>query len=277
MDTMTTAPPVPLPAETVILDGVDALAFAQAQLSSDVRELDVGAWQWSAWLDPQGRVRALLQVARTAEQTLFLLLRGGRAQALADALQRYVFRAQVSITAHAPRALLDATASPAYRTAVDLDAEVAGIVIGCGDYSLRIGVATGDDAQAWRLAAIRAGHPWLPDAALDTLLPPALSLERLGAVSFAKGCFPGQEIAARLHHRGGHKHHLCLLRADAALVPGAVVRHAQDDVGLVLDCADAGAGRHEALAVVRDDVPDDALRIESQPELSLSVIERFGA
>ncbi|HET7359196.1 MAG TPA: folate-binding protein [Rhodanobacteraceae bacterium] len=261
---MTFVPSAPLPAETVSLDGADALAFAQAQLSGDVRELDVGGWQWSAWLDPQGRVRALLQVARTAEQSLLLLLRGGRAQALADALQRYVLRAQVGITAHAPRALADATASPARRIAVDLDAGAAGIVLGCGDYSLRIGDAGGDTAQAWRLAAIRAGHPWLPEAALGTLLPPALSLERLGAVSFAKGCFPGQEIAARLHYRGGHKRHLCRVTGDEGCIPGAPVRAGDADAGMVLDAAPAANGTCEALVVLRDDS-------------AIPALERFGA
>ena len=48
---------IPLqPAAVVGLHGKDAQAFAQAQFTSDVAALEVGHWQWSAWLDAQGRV-----------------------------------------------------------------------------------------------------------------------------------------------------------------------------------------------------------------------------
>src|SRR6185312_11690713 len=50
-----------------------------------------------------------------------------------------------------------------------------------------------------RRAQILLGWPWLPASALDVLLPPALSLHRLQAVAIDKGCYPGQEIVARLH------------------------------------------------------------------------------
>lgn len=261
-------PPIPpLPAETVVLDGSDALAFAHAQFASDVHALDVGAWQWSTWLDPQGRVRALLQMARTGEQRLLLLLRGGRAQPLAEALHRYVFRSHVTIEAQAPRALSDAAPAP--------EGSMAGsgndIVLGCGGYSLRIADSADAATQAWRLAAIRAGHPWLPDTALDALLPPALSLERLGAVSFAKGCFPGQEIVARLHYRGGNKRHLYRIGASDALPAGTPMLAADETVGVILDCAQAGEG-HEALAVLRDNADDAPL---CAGNATITVLERF--
>jgi folate-binding protein YgfZ len=265
-------PPIPpLPAETLVLDGSDALAFAHAQFGSDLHALGIGAWQWSTWLDPQGRVRALLQIARTGEQRLLLLLRGGRAQPLAEALRRYVFRSHVAIEAQAPRALSDAAPAPEGSMTGSGD----DIVLGCGDYGLHIAAAAGgtanSDGQAWRWPAIRAGHPWLPDAALDTLLPPALSLERLGAVSFAKGCFPGQEIAARLHYRGGNKRHLYRVGAGARLVPGTQVLALGESTGLLLDCASSGNG-HEALAVLRGDADDGPLQAGGA---ALAVLERF--
>lgn len=263
---MTPAPNPLLPAETIVLEGSDAITFAHAQFGSDLLALATGAWQWSTWLDPQGRVRALLQIARTGEQRLLLLLRGGPAQPLAEALRRYVFRSRVTIEAQAARALSDAPPAP-HGTLAD----TGDIVLGCGDYSLRIADSADDIRQAWRLVAIRAGHPWLPDAALDTLLPPALSLERLGAVSFAKGCFPGQEIVARLHYRGGNKRHLFRIGASDALVRGAPVLAADANAGLVLDCAYTDDG-HEALAVLREDASDGPLYAGG---VAFAVLERF--
>jgi folate-binding Fe-S cluster repair protein YgfZ len=67
-------------------------------------------------------------------------------------------------------------------------------------------------------------------------------------VSLDKGCYPGQEIVARLHYRGGHKHSLYLVRGSAPLEAGATVQ--ADGIGSVrvLDCATAD-GAVEALAV----------------------------
>src|ERR1700760_4496762 len=79
------------------LDGSDAVAFAQAQFSNDVAALGDGRWQWNAWLNPQGRVRAFFALLRLDAQHLRLILRGGDAAALADALRRYVFRSKVTI------------------------------------------------------------------------------------------------------------------------------------------------------------------------------------
>jgi folate-binding Fe-S cluster repair protein YgfZ len=77
-----------------------------------------------------------------------------------------------------------------------------------------------------------------------------LGLDRLGAVAFDKGCYPGQEIAARLHYRGGHKRQLGRLRGGAPLPVGEV----RDDAGAVaarvLDTVPAGDG-FEALAVLQ--------------------------
>ena len=182
---------VPAAAHLLRIEGADAPAFAQAQFASDLRELAVGRWQWSAWLDAQGRVRALLQLARTDEQTLIALLRGGSGDALAQELGRYVLRARVRITPqrawlHArPLTAGDSGAAVAESTRLRLDA---------GSYALDLHFADHDpdddlDARdAAALAAVRAGHPWLPEPMLGTLLPPALSLQRLQAVSLGKGC-----------------------------------------------------------------------------------------
>ena len=213
---------------TITLSGPDAITFAHAQLSSDVLALPVGRWQWSGWLDPKGRVRVFLQAARVGDDRLVLVPRGGDAEAIAADLKRFVFRAKVQVQVSEPMHIADGEA------ATDGEAsETHGtLTLGEGDAALRIGANDGDNA--WIARHIRKGFPWLPDAALNALLPPALSMERLGAIAFAKGCFPGQEIAARLHFLGGHKRHLRLARSDDAWSEGESVRIDGKDAGIVL-------------------------------------------
>lgn len=253
-------------AETVSLEGPDAIAFAQAQFGSKVGELAVGRWQFSAWLDAQGRVRALFHLARIGDEQLLLVLRGGDAATFAHALQRYVFRSRVVILAAEPRAMR--RTDPLAMHAVRVDA--AHVTLGCGSYGLGIASAQGDDD--WRIAQVRAGWPWLPATQLEALLPPALSLQRLQAVAVDKGCYPGQEIVARLHYRGGHKRHLHSVMLSQPANIGAPLLRDGREAGCLLDVVHSSSGI-EALAVIGDDTAakiadgsfggfDDGLRIE---------------
>ena len=76
----------------------------------------------------------------------------------------------------------------------------------------------------------------------------------LRAVSFEKGCFPGQEPLARLNARGHVNRRLRLLRIDGeAARPGEEVMLGERSVGRVTS---AVAGL--ALGYLRTDVPDEA-------------------
>lgn len=255
-------------AQILEIEGEDALAFAHAQFASDVHALTDGAWQWSAWLDARGRVIALLQVARTDRQRLVALLRGGDADAMAARLQRYVFRSRVRLRARATGLVGDAPALDAGGLRVDGDA----LVFGMGDHALRT-QADASAGQHWRLHAVRAGHPWLEGDALERFLPPALSLRRLGAIAFDKGCFPGQEVAARLHYRGGHKLALCRVASPRAIAHGPLPAGTDGiDDAWVLDCVDTGAGFESLLVARATDAESD-----DEHERSLHVLQRYPA
>ena len=241
--------PVKHLAETLLIEGPDALAFAQAQFSNNVSELAVGRWQFSAWLDAQGRVRALFHLARLSDQRLMLVLRGGHADALAEMLRRFVFRSKLTITPMPPSVFGTVEPIDMYDVMQTND----GVVLGCGSHGWSLGAQEDDE---WHAKHICAGWPWLPEEALDALLPPALSLERLQAVSFDKGCYPGQEMTARLHYRGGHKRHMHCVVLSQHVPPGNVLREEQNDVALILDGALLDE-RHVALAVVSDAIIED--------------------
>lgn len=236
------------PAETLLIEGPDATAFAHAQFSSKVNLLHIGQWQFSAWLDPQGRVRALFHLARLDEERYLLLLRGGDAAAMVDALQRFVFRSKLNLTALPPRVL--ATGSAQAMHAISNDNKM--ISLGCETHSLRI-MACGTSDNAWRLAQLQEGWPWLPASTLGKLLPAALSLQRLQAVAVDKGCYPGQEIVARLHFRGGHKRHLHGGTLSQPASAGDTLRMDDREVGCVIDVVESD-GAVEALVVLSDDV-----------------------
>ena len=233
--------------QTLLIEGADALAFAHAQFSSSVSALDIGQWQFSAWLDPQGRVRAFFHLARLGEDRLLLVLRGGSASDLREQLMRFVFRSKVALTADASRALRTGPPS-ALHGAEETSVAVS---LGCGTHSIALVDEAGDDA--WQLLQLRAGWPWIPDTLLNTLLASSLSLQRLQAVTIDKGCYPGQEIVARMHFRSGYKKHLHRVELSQAQNAGDLVRNASQEKGCLLDVVNTSDG-FEALAVLNDDI-----------------------
>ncbi|KRE92434.1 folate-binding protein [Frateuria sp. Soil773] len=263
--------PEPYLAQTLTIEGADAVAFAQAQFSSNVATLAVGHWQFSAWLDAQGRVRALFHLARPADDRLLLLLRGGDAAAIAEALKRFVFRAKARIEAQPPRRLATGEARPLH--ALCTAGGIEGF--GCGDHSLLPEAAQHD--ERWRLVQLRAGWPWLPDALPGELLASTLRLERLHATSIDKGCYPGQEIVARLHYRGGNKRHMQRVVLSQAVEPGTLLRVDERDAVQLLDVVPVEGGA-EALAVMHDAFAE---RLAQQPSsidgIALRVAENGGA
>lgn len=65
-----------------------------------------------------------------------------------------------------------------------------------------------DLSLQWEQADIEAGFPMIYPETIDTFLPHNLNLDDLGALSFNKGCYLGQEIIARMHYKGNIKKHL---------------------------------------------------------------------
>jgi folate-binding Fe-S cluster repair protein YgfZ len=82
------------------------------------------------------------------------------------------------------------------------------------------------------------------------------NFELIGGVSFKKGCYPGQEIVARMQYRGGLKKRMARvhLDGDARPVPGqSVYSSAFGDqaAGTIVNVAPSPDGGFEALAVVQ--------------------------
>lgn len=239
--------------ELINVHGADAEAFLQAQLSNDLRELDVGATQWNALLSPQGRVMAVFLLARTGAQQYFLLVPHHGGATLLEALRKFVLRRKVQLTPDSTQRLYGANADPGadarlFKTKLADAARVWMI----GPANLAAQAAPAD----WAMQDLEAGFPWLPEPAVGRHLPHALALDKLPAISLKKGCYPGQEIVARTHYLGRSKRSLCLLRSKAVWpVSGAGMQLRDPEnqlAGELVDTVPTADGTL-ALAVVSDE------------------------
>ncbi|MEO7324248.1 MAG: folate-binding protein [Dokdonella sp.] len=258
-------------ADLLMLKGADAASFAHTQFTSDVKSLADHTWQWSAWLDPQGRTRHFFLLMRTGPTQLIAWLPLGGAAAMRDGLARFVFRSAVKIETPTGWTLHSVTTTDV-ASAVGAKQVVAhhdGYCIVLPGPSQRLAwIAPAEEAQTataelerWRLDDIAAGLPLLAPELGGEFVPQALDLERLDAIRFDKGCYPGQEIVARLHFRGGNKRHLQRLRVHGKppAIGASVLGSEGQPVGQVLYAAADSATSSMALAVLAQTVSHEPL------------------
>lgn len=112
--------------------------------------------------------------------------------------------------------------------------------------------ASPDEARVLR---VEAGLPeWGAEMDIETI-PQEAVLDDLGAISFNKGCYTGQEVVARIHFRGHVNRLLRLLTSDAPLAHGArVLDAAGNDVGDVRTSVVSPTRGALAIAMVRREV-----------------------
>jgi folate-binding Fe-S cluster repair protein YgfZ len=82
-----------------------------------------------------------------------------------------------------------------------------------------------------------------------------VNLDRIGGVSFTKGCYPGQEIVARMHYLGRLKQRMYLahIATETAPQPGDKLFSAEfgeQATGAIVNAAGALQGGYDVLAVV---------------------------
>lgn len=198
-------------AELVRLRGPDSRSFSQSQFSSDVAALPLGDWQWSAWLDAKGRVRYFFALIDAGDDCLLAWLPLGNGAVFAQELGRFLFRAKLTIGELDGWSVRGDFDAPPNSPRLHRDGEALQLQIdGVQSRLLTLGPANAEvcDANAlkrWRGCDAADGLPLVDAACAGEFVPQALDLERFGAISFRKGCYPGQEVAARLHFRGGNK------------------------------------------------------------------------
>jgi folate-binding protein YgfZ len=130
--------------------------------------------------------------------------------------------------------------------------------------SLTAGMSAASATEA-ALAEVRLGIPAITSALAERFVAQMLNLDELDAVSFDKGCYPGQEVIARVHNLGGVKRRARRYGSPAAPPTiGAAVLAAGAQVGEVVRSAPARSGC-ELLAVVEHAAAGSALTCDGAP------------
>ncbi|MBW8189568.1 folate-binding protein [Neiella marina] len=192
--------------------GDDQRSYLQGQLTCDMSQLDQQHWLAGCHCDAKGKMWSnfiLLQ----ADEGLFMVMHRAVLPASLAALQKFGVFAKVDIT--------DVSADIAVYGQLTADVQYPALATATLPFG-QLWLANNDldadsDDSPWQIAQIQAGWPLLCDSEhVGELVPQMLNQAAIGAVSFKKGCYIGQETVARMQYLGKQKRATFYLTATAA-------------------------------------------------------------
>ncbi len=292
----------------ILVRGDDAADFLQNQLSNDVYRLDESRFQLSSYSTPKGRMLGVFRVIRVSNGYLLVTARA-MVQPLLERLYRYILRADVGLAdateyfarialqSDKPEIVGHASLAPEPGAVfqddqtISLQLEPLGsqrrYLVFCLDADTAIALwqalaghlaVTG--FASWRLAEIRAGMPAIYPATTEEFVVQMANLNALDGVSFNKGCYPGQEIVARMQYLGKLKRRMFLAELETAELPrpgdDLVVsgKSEVDGSGKVVDAEFAGDGRCLMLYIAQIERAEaGALELLNQPGVAIRNLE----
>jgi folate-binding protein YgfZ len=285
--------------------GADAAQFLHAQLTNDVAGLPADSAQWNGWCTAKGRLVASFLVIRRPDRYL-LLVSSDIAESVRKRLSMYVLRSKVTLVDGSAELVRIGLAGKKAASLIAHRFEAApgpmqvlerdGIIATGLEFGRFVIIAPRDSAQvlweelnasttqtgadAWDWTSIRAGVPTIVAATQEAFVPQMANFDLINALSFHKGCYPGQEIVARTQYRGILKRRMALVHVDSAErpLPGDRVFGAsfgEQAAGQIANAAPSPDGGYDALAVAQiESLERGDLRWKSLDGPPLAILSR---
>lgn len=263
-------------------DGDEAQTFLHNQLSCDVAGLAPGQSTYGAYCTAKGRMQASFLLWQS-QQSYFMQLPSPLCEPIQKQLTKFILRSKVKVSGasgdwsivgvagkdagvlvqravgDAPRdvhAVIRTQAATVVRLPGDRYEIVATRDNTAGILDMLSAGASKTNPEHWEWLEIRAGIPTITPATQEVFVPQMVNLDLIGGVSFEKGCYPGQEIVARMHYRGTLKQRMYLASVAATdrPLPGDKLYSAtfgDQSCGTIVNAARAQSGGYDLLASIQ--------------------------
>jgi len=193
------------------VSGSDAETFLQGQLSNDIAKLDLLGVQLNAYCQHQGKILALFWVMRS-EDSFVLSFPLDLIKTIKPRLQMFVIMSDVVIEDITKEYIQVGSIDEAHQKALAINEKLSLIITDKKDlYKFNMGLI-----DLWNKACIDSLLPEIYSVTSEKLVPQMLNLDiNEFGVNFSKGCYPGQEVVARLHYLGSAKRRLFAFEVDS--------------------------------------------------------------
>jgi len=193
------------------VSGSDAETFLQGQLSNDINKLDVLRVQLNAYCQHQGKILALFWVTKY-EDSFLLSFPLDLLEAIKSRLQMFVIMSDVSIEDVTKDYIQVGSIGETHQKALVINDKLSLIIADKEDISK----FNMEPIEHWNMACIDSSLPEIFSITSEKLVPQMLNLDiNEFGVNFSKGCYPGQEVVARLHYLGSAKRRLFAFKLDS--------------------------------------------------------------
>jgi len=217
----------------IAVAGPQAREFLQGLITNDIERLQPGSGLYAALLTPQGKILFDFFLVE-GDGAILIDCHAPAREALLKRLTLYKLRSKVVLEARDQLAVL-----------AEWDGAEAKYAIAYPDPRLaalgrRAIIARGEmradllPVSAYHAHRLSLGVPEAGDFGSDKMFALDADLDELHAVDFQKGCYVGQELTARMKHRGTARKRLLPVRDG---VPGAAVSAGGKDIGEVVSPA----------------------------------------
>ncbi len=183
----------------ISFSGPDATNLLHNVLTCNIETLEKGTAQIGALLTPQGKIMFELIVSKVADDAYLVELGGEQAGAFIQRMTMYRLRSKVEI-AESSESLVEISWGADSTTSSDTLRDVR--FKSTDVYRRYLAAGTPDNGDEWDMLRIEYGVPEAgSDYALADAFPHDVSFDQNGGVDFTKGCYIGQEVVSRMHHR----------------------------------------------------------------------------
>lgn len=290
------------------VSGDDAESFLNGQFTSNIEKISEHQLQFSAWCNPKGQVKTTFYIYRHADNFYILLPEELKVSFLKQ-LNMYILRADVQLTDQSDsltrlglcleksdmeqtdilnRLPDNLAVLPLASTETELSSRQSRYIVVTDieqEKSIRDTLTeqlVDTDSSVWKGLDIKTGVPWLTEKTTEKFLPQMLNLDLMEALDYQKGCYPGQEIIARLHYRGELKRNLYLTTCTSKETPdkvtpgpgASIVSSENKTVGTVIQ-AQTDVETTYLLAVIDNDSIQDTLTLYDTDGSQLTISSLF--
>ena len=217
------------------ISGEDAGELLQGQMTQDVRKLEDEKIHITSFCNVQGRVIASAFIQERNDQ-YDLILSSEIIDDLENHLQRYILRSKVLIEQS------DEKTFGAYKSDVNEDSKECRSLKNDPKRVLTLSSQVPESidnfitSEEWIRCDIENSIAIIYKESTEKFIPQMLNLDILDAVSFSKGCYTGQEVVARVQHRGKIKQRMFKFKTENEdlISHGSEIHHESKKVGTVV-------------------------------------------
>ena len=287
--------------------GDDVVEFLQGQLTNDIKLVTENIGQLSAYCNPKGRILANFRIFKR-DDDYYMRLRSDITEATLKRLRMFIMRSKVELIdksdelcrmgiagANATKylsSLFNKLPGNADESSTENEITIIKLAGTLPQYEVHgpfekiknLWEKLKSDAamigeNSWNILTIRAAIPEIVSETVEAFVPQMVNLQAINSLSFTKGCYPGQEVVARMHYLGKLKRRLFIgtVKGDTLPISGQSImtgNENEEKAGQIVTASWSKDKNIEILAVLQiEKAEKEALHVESNTASTIELLD----